>query len=112
MQFNLASHSSELIALINDLPTENNYKSSSELHTILIKYLKILDQVNGSSEAYKSATRVYYADITNIRDNIQQLLVADTHDDKNLAFEKAKKELQADLRALARLIKQQEEPAV
>lgn len=103
---------SQLNNLVNALPAKNSYRSSSELNVILNKYLKILDYVNSYNENYRSATRIYYSDITNIRDNIEQLLIAESPQEKDKAFESAKNELKADLHALAILIKPHEEQAV
>ncbi|MCW3114374.1 MAG: hypothetical protein JWR18_2770 [Segetibacter sp.] len=109
MQYNLHEHCFQLNNLITTLPTENTYKSISELNRILNKYLKILDYVNSYNEVYKSATRVYYSDITSIRDNFDQVLMANSHQKKEKAFTNATNELKADLHALALLIQRQEE---
>ncbi|MCW3106971.1 MAG: hypothetical protein JWQ09_1477 [Segetibacter sp.] len=107
----IVEQSYQLTSLITSLPCENSYRSSSELNGILNKYLRILDYVNSYNQEYKSATRVFYADITTIRDNIHQLLIADSPQEKDKAFENAKNELKTDLHALAILIKPQEELA-
>ncbi len=112
MEYNLAAHSSQLLSLLNDIPVQNNYKSSSELNRIFSKYLKILDFVNSYNSIYKSVTGVYYSDITNLRDNIHQLLTAETSREKDLAFERATNDLRTDLHALSILIKPQKELAV
>ena len=112
MQPNLNEHCYQLNNLVRALPSENNYRTSSELNRILNTYLKILDYVNSYNEVYKSATRIYYSDITNIRDNMQQLVIAESAQEKDKAFESAKNELKTDLHALALLIKPQEEPVV
>lgn len=101
----------ELNTLVASLPIENSYRSSSELNSILNKYVRILDYVNSYNPEYKSATRVFYDDITTIRDNIHQLLIADSLQEKDKAFESARNELKTDLQALAILIKPSEELA-
>lgn len=102
----------ELHTLLKALPDKNTYKSSSELNVILQKYLKILDEVNCYNAAYKSATSIFYSDIASIRDNFQNLLLADSSHEKDKAFEMAKHELESDLHALALLITTEEEVAL
>ncbi len=74
--------------------------------------MKIVNEVNGYNNTFESATRVFNSDITTIRDHIQQLLVLESLQEKEKAFEAARRELETDLQALAMLIKPQEEMAV
>lgn len=94
----------QLTRLLECLPENNTYKSSSELNLILDKYTKVLNYLNGFNEAYKRATNIYFTGITNIRDNINQSVSANTFEEKNIAFNQAKCELKSDLYALAILI--------
>lgn len=102
----MTNHAGQLEQLLISLPSENNYRSVSEINSIITQYLKILDYVNGYNPEYKSITRVYYSDITNIRDHIQISLVGNSEPEKEYALECAKKELKNDLSALALLINQ------
>ncbi len=105
----MTSLSCQLNNLLTALPGANSYRSSSELTGILNKYIRILDYVNSYNPEYKSATRVYYSDITTIRDNIQNLSYASSQQEKDKAFERVKKGLKTDLLALATLIQPKEE---
>lgn len=109
MTSNLQESYLEINKLLKALPCQNTCRSSSELNVILHKYLKILDGINSYSDAYKSATSIYYSDITSIRDHFQHLLLADSTQEKDKAFEAARQELESDLNALAILIKTEEE---
>ena len=99
-------HLVQLIIMIHEC---NTYKSSSELNLILSKYISVLNYINGYNEAYKSATNIYFTDITDIRDCIQQSLVSTNASEKINAFETAKTQLKKDLSALATLIQPREE---
>ena len=101
----MSEHSYELMQLCNSLPAGIGYSSISALNEIFNKYLKILDYVNSYNESYRSATRIYYTDISNIWDNIQDLLNTESILEKERAFENAKRELKTDLHSLALLIK-------
>jgi hypothetical protein len=92
--------SCKLTRLLEELPSHNSYRSISQFHQIFNQYLKILDSVNSYNEVYKSATRIFYSDIVDIRDHMQELLNADSHQDRERAFERAKSELTTDLCAL------------
>jgi hypothetical protein len=107
----LSQHSSELMHLCNSIPSGLGYSSISSLNEIFNKYLKILDYVNNYNDSYRSATRIYYTDISNIWDNIQDLLNTESIWEKERAFENAKRELKTDLQSLALLIKPQEQYA-
>src|SRR3954452_7180101 len=102
---NINEHCYQLTMLLESLPAHNGYRSISELNQVFNRYLKILDSVNSYNETYKSATRIYYADITDIRDNMQELLNADNPVDREKAFQNARNGLTADLRALSTLLK-------
>lgn len=100
----MVEQSQYLLQLKQSLPSYNSSSSCSELNTILSKYTKILDYCNSYNEDYKRATTVFYADISSIRDNIQQSLYATSQEEKSKAYELAKVELQRDIDALAILI--------
>src|SRR4051812_18028311 len=101
----MSYHSSELMQLCDSLPSAIGYSSISALNQIFNKYLKILEYVNNYNESYRSATRIYYTDISNIWDNIEDLLNTESIWEKERAFENAKRELKTDLHSLALLIK-------
>lgn len=56
-----------------------------------------MDYVNSYHMEYKSTARVNYSDITNIMNNIQLFLIADSCQEKDQAFENVKNELKTDL---------------
>src|SRR5690242_8237192 len=107
---NRGDYCSQLKKLLEALPVHNSYRSISQLNQIFNQYLKILDSVNSYNEVYKRATQIYYADIAEIRDNMQELLNADSYQDRERAFEKAKCGLTTDLDALTTLLTPSLEP--
>ncbi len=98
-----------LIQLLKNFPENNSYKSCSELSLILNTYKRILDYVNSYNQDYKSATGIYYTDITSIRDNIDQSVNSASSKEKSAALESAKNELKSNIQALAVLIQPKEE---
>src|SRR4051812_1829130 len=108
----MREHYDHLNNLLGALPCSNSYRASSDLNSILTKYKKVLDYVNSYNDDYKSVTTVYYYDITDIHDNIEDSLNASTSAEKYRAFEKAKALLQSDITALATLIHPVNEYAV
>lgn len=101
-----------LQSLTNFSSSFNSCSGYSELNSVLNKFTQLLNYFNSYSDDYKRATTVYYNDISSIRENIQHSLYASSQDEKVKAFEIAGKELRSNIRALAALVKPQEEMAV
>jgi hypothetical protein len=105
----MKEHFPFLLSSAEALPTYESCSSYSQINAILSQYISVLNFANSYSDDYKRATNIYYTDISNIRDNIQRSLYATSYDEKKMAFEDAKNELKADIKALAILCKAQEE---
>jgi hypothetical protein len=105
----MKQHFNHLLSLINSLPDFDTTRSYSQLNSILSEYTKTLDAVNSYNDIYKRDTNVYYNDISEIRDNIQRSLSASSPNQKNIAFNEARKALKSNIEALATLVKPQEE---
>ena len=94
-----------LTQLIESLPTFSLTSGYSELNSILYKFTGILNYFNSYNEDYRRATNVYYADLSTIRQDIQESLYAKSYNDKVSAFEAAKKDLRSNMLALIMLAK-------
>ena len=100
----MKEHYESLVSMLGYPPSFNLCSGYSALNSMLNKYLNVLNYFNSYNDDYKGATTLYYMDISNIRDHIQQSAYATSPEEKAAAFRKARKELTANIQALATLI--------
>ena len=101
----MIDHFENLVSLQNYKPRFNSCSSYSEFNAVLNRYTSALTFFNGYNDHYKTTTKVYFNDISSIRDNLQRSVDATDPREKASSFEIAGKELIADIQSLICLLK-------
>ena len=94
-----------LIFLLERMPNSNTRYNRHKLSDFIAEYQSILNLINKTNEMYNRITNIYYSRINRMGKTLYEANQAKTETNKDLAFFKTVKDLKADVRGLADLIK-------
>jgi len=100
----MVDHLQTLVSLQDSKPGFNSCSGYSELNSVLSRYTNALNFFNGYNDDYKKSTKVFYNDLSSIRDNIQRSINASDPTEKQRSFYNASNELMEDINSLICLV--------